>query len=449
MSSNIGGSSPRLESLSDWVKDEIKETQEINQEAAVAATETRDEAIKFAMDTRPPRLPIGTPADKKLKDRVRIRRKDETGAAGDNAKIKVGTILDKAKEYAKRNRELDPDILARIMRDIKPGMNEQQIEDVITGYYPDPYLANDVFDFVIECCTGKLQETAREAKGKHEEQHAREIQIGQNITEQARAFEDKGLDSPSKLREWYHATITSTPGQVKTSELFLKMHDRFGFDKLVKATQFYLAALGSDLRKGGLSMAELGDKVHQVRSFQAIINVFRMSRMRMRVIDKSLEYYAKLGAREQLPQGFDFQAMGRTLMNVLQNRHLNKDMIVQQVRAQGFANSEIAMMCVIQQMSLMLRDLDSNRIFSSDVHKQDVEKAFKECLEELYANAQPEETSEWINSDVLPDGLEDEMSQDMAHLNSDMQAMKEDPDFKDFVNMFEGGDVDVSQMGQF
>jgi hypothetical protein len=227
------------------------------------------------------------------------------------------------------------------------------------------------------------------------------------------------------------------------------MHDRFGFDKLVKATNFYLAALGADLRKGGLSMAELGDKVHQVRSFQAIINVFRMSRMRMRVIDKSLEYYAKLGAREQLPPGFDFQAMGRTLMNILQNRHLNKDMIVQQVRAQGFASSEIAMMCVIQQMSLMLRDLDSNRIFTSDVHKQDVEKSFKECLEELYANAQPEETSEWISDDVLPEGLEDEMSADMSAMNKDVEAMKSDPDLKEFMSMFDGTAVDLSDVGKF
>lgn len=425
-----------LISSQELTSDRLAETKELNTEISVIETATGKEAVQFAQDRLNPRQLMTTTQNRKIKDIVRVRRKDGSGDVNDNGKLKPTVIEDKAKEFARRNRELDPEILKRVMKDVKEGMSEQEIQDVITSYYPDPYLANDVYDFVIESSMGKLQDAVRGSKSQHEEQHAREIQIGQNISEQARSFEDKGLDSPTKLREWYHATVTSTPGQVKTTELFLKMLDRFGFDKLVKAVHFYLAALGADLRKRGLPGAELGDKVHQVRSFQAIIIVFRMSRMRMRVVDKALEYYAKLGTRESLPPNFDFQAMGRTLMNILQNRHIHKDTILNEVRAQGFANKEIAMSCVIQQMSLMLNDLDPNRVFTSPTHKEDVIKFFKECLEFLYANAQPEESSEWLSEEILPDGLENELIGDTAALNNEIKNMQNDPELKDFMSAF-------------
>lgn len=443
--SPYSASSPRLESATEKFMDGVKETQALKQEERVALVETGQEMQIANVLQRPPKGPIST-IFKKLKEFVRrVTRKDGADIKGRQVAKSSQIVKDKAGEFAKKNPELSKETLENILKELvrrhgesEDGLSAQDVEDLVLAYYPDPYLANDVLNFLIESTEGGLNDTVRDAQGNHEELYPREIQIGKNISEEARTFESRGLDSPSKLREWYRSAVTSTAGQVKTTDLFLKMMDRFGFEKLVKANHFYLAALGADLRKGGLSVPELADKVHQVRSLQAIVNVFRMSRMRMRVIDKALNYYAKLGVREQLPPGFDFQSLGRLTMNILQDRNISKDTILQKVRAQGFGNSEVAMMCVIQQMSLMLNDLDSHRVFMSPVHKEQTEKAFKETCEFLYANAQPEETPEWFDEELLPDGIDKDLAQDVNLFEGELASFRQmTPEDKQALSEFE------------
>lgn len=431
-------------------KAEAKDQQDIR----VALAETEHDTAQFAQQLSVPRNAAQVSKTLKARGKRRVEGKGKTGM-GDNGKIAM-KIKDLAKQFKQKNDELNPQHLEDILNSIRPDASEEEITDIVSKWYPDPFLANDVFEFLDASTDLEMRNKIRSAHDNYKEKFQREIEIGQNITSEAKTFGT--LDTPDKLREWYRSLVLSTSGQMKTTDLFLKMMDRFGFDKLVKATNFYLVALGQDLRNKGIQREELTDKMGQVKSFQAIINVFRMSSMRMRVIPHALEYYAKQGHPDHLPEGYNYQKMGMTLMTILQNRHLNKDMILQIVRDKGFQgadNKGIAMTVVVQQMSLMIRDLDVNRVFTSDTHRVEVEKTFKECLEELYANAQPEETYEWLSESALPADLGAELGDefradfggDESRMGTDISKMREDPELSDFMRAFDNPESFLASAG--
>lgn len=431
-----------ITSLAQFVANEIKSTEQLKQEFAVEETENQQGIITAAQLNRPAPRPPSNQMNKDNKFKNRVDRKQWSTENSQKSRLKVNDLGKKAQEFAKRNPELDPQKLEDIIRDLRENMDEEEIAEVIHKHISDPYLAKYAFEFIIDSATdgeSAFKRNVAASYEKHSENYAREIQIGENISDKARAFEDRGLDSPSKLRKWYHTAVEVAPGSVKTSDLFLKMLDNFGFNKLVKATHFYLASLGAELRKGvKMPVEEISDKVHQIRSFQAIINVFRVCSHCIRLVDKSMDYYSKRGIHEQLPEGFDFQTMAKTFMTIAQKRHVNVAEIIGTVRAQGFGSNEVILTMVIQQMSLMIPQVDAHRVFQSDSHKADIQKAFLECLTEQYTKFTPEEENVWISEELLPEGLEEDIAA-LQIEESDLRSVQSDTEeLKAFMSAYDG-----------
>lgn len=134
---------------------------------------------------------------------------------------------------------------------------------------------------------------------------------------------------------------------------------------------------------------------------------------------------------------FDFVKLGVTLMSILENRHVNPDLIQVKVRAAhpALQDNLAGVICIVQQMSLMLDDLDPNRVFLSQAHRSEVRDAFKSALTELYNLAQPELEDYIFDDEELPKPAADD-AQDIA-FDTQLDSFDKDPELKEMVAMFE------------
>ena len=122
---------------------------------------------------------------------------------------------DTASKFQKENKELNAETLLRLREQIKPGDTKEQILAKIKLYYPDATLSSEVMEFLLETTDGELHRTVLELQGEFNEENAREIAAGKNITEEARAASEKGLGTPTSLRDQYR-DLTGSPRDAGT-----------------------------------------------------------------------------------------------------------------------------------------------------------------------------------------------------------------------------------------
>ena len=206
--------------------------------------------------------------------------------------------------------------------------------------------------------------------------YGREIQAGRNIGAQARAFSEKGLGSPTALRDLYRE-ITGNPRS--PHKLFEELVEKFKFSDMKNIIDFILHSLGSDMKAKGpsISKAELQRLFGEARNMQAILGVFRFFFGRMKMIKGQFDRFDL-----SMPSRINFEALARLLMKLIEERYPTPDKILKQAFTLGIAEELAAQVIIYTQYRDAMRHI-SPKLFKSERHRQEVLMALMETLSDL------------------------------------------------------------------
>lgn len=327
-----------------------------------------------------------------LESRVRrTGKEEETDKTKKNQEKlqKVQRISETAEDFSRRtNQELTSRILLLLRQRIT---KEDSAEDVIRKvleFYSDHSLADEALDFLLETADDPdIANTVRQAKEQFYAAFGREIRAGRNISEQARAFSQQGLGSPTALRDMYRE-ITGTARDPNT--LFEQLSSNFGYEKMKKVIEFMLHSLGSDLKSQGPSIArgQLHRLMTETRVLQAILGVYRFFRSRMKLMESSFSRYGLM-----FPSRISFESLAKQFMRYLQERYPSPEKVLAMALLLGIEEEEVAQMIVFTQLRDACRQI-APRLFKTEQHRQDTLRSFMEALEQIEEELEKEEEDE-------------------------------------------------------
>lgn len=283
-----------------------------------------------------------------------------------------------AEDYYQRNPELQKKTLTNLQQEMKPDDTHEQILEKLQKTYTDKALADEAIDFLIETAETKeeLKQKYIQAKETFNAQYGREIQAGRNIGAQARAFSEKGLGSPTALRDLYRE-ITGNPRS--PHKLFEELVEKFKFSDMKNIIDFILHSLGSDMKAKGpsISKAELQRLFGEARNMQAILGVFRFFFGRMKMIKGQFDRFDL-----SMPSRINFEALARLLMKLIEERYPTPDKILKQAFTLGIAEELAAQVIIYTQYRDAMRHI-SPKLFKSERHRQEILMALMETLSDL------------------------------------------------------------------
>lgn len=291
-----------------------------------------------------------------------------------------------AGSYNKRNPELQKTTLLLLVDQIKPDDTEDEVIDKLQKTFGDKFLADEALDFLIEVSKNKKEVSTKltSAKEKFNSQFGREIRSGRNISAHARSFSEKGLGSPTGLRDLYRE-ITGNPRDPHT--LFDELTQKFKFSDMKNIIDFILHSLGSDMKSKGpsISKGELQRLFGESRTMQAILGLFRFFYNRMPLINSMFNRYDL-----SMPSKMKFDVLARLLMLIIKERYPTPDKVLQQALTLGIAEEFNAQIIVFTQYRDAMRNL-SPKLFKSDRHRQELLMTFIETLSDLEDELDEEE----------------------------------------------------------
>lgn len=286
-------------------------------------------------------------------------------------------IKDKANQFQQRNPELKASVLTLLRERIKPGDTKEEILQKVLELYPDVSLADEALEFLLETTEGELARNVQEAKDELNKQHGREINAGRNMGLQAREAAQKGLGTPSSLRDVYR-DITGNPRDSTT--LFQELSQLYAFKELKKVVDFLLHSLGADMKAKGPSIArgQLHRLITETRSLQAILGVYRFFRLRMGLVEK---LFQKEGM--EVPPELNFESMAKQFMALAGDRYPSGDKVLQSAAKLGIDKWILAKIIALSQFRDAVREVAANQIYRSLQHRDEFYLAILEALEEL------------------------------------------------------------------
>lgn len=283
-----------------------------------------------------------------------------------------------AEDYYQRNPELQKKMLMNLHHQMKPNDTPHQILEKLQKAYSDKALADEAIDFLIEVSETKEEIRAKYilAKETFNAEYGREIRAGRNIHAQARAFSEKGLGTPTGLRDLYRE-VTGNPRT--PNKLFEELVAKFKFSDMKNIIDFILHALGADLKAKGssISHAELQRLFSEARTMQAILGVFRFFYARMKMIQKQFDRYDLT-----MPSRINFEVLARILMQLLEERYPSPDKILKLAFALGIAEEIAAQIIIFTQYRDAMRHI-SPMLFKSERHRQELLMALMETLSDI------------------------------------------------------------------
>ena len=301
----------------------------------------------------------------------------------------TSVIEEIAEDYYKRNPELQKKTLTNMHQQMKPDDSHEKILEKLQKTYTDKALADEAIDFLIETAETKeaLKKKYIQAKETFNAQYGREIQAGRNIGVQARAFSEKGLGSPTALRDLYRE-ITGNPRS--PHKLFEELVEKFKFSDMKNIIDFILHSLGTDMKAKGpsISKAELQRLFGEARTMQAILGVFRFFFGRMKMIKRQFDHFDL-----SMPSRINFEVLARLLMKLIEERYPTPDKILKQAFVLGIAEELAAQVVIYTQYRDAMRHL-SPKLFKSDRHRQEILMALMETLSDLEDELNEEEDEE-------------------------------------------------------
>lgn len=316
-------------------------------------------------------------------DAQKTQKSEEEKAADAGETSAVEEI---AEDYYQRNPELQKKTLTNLQQQMKPDDNHEKILEKLQKTYTDKALADEAIDFLIETAETKeeLKQKYIKVKEDFNAQFGREIQAGRNIGAQAREFSQKGLGSPTALRDLYRE-ITGNPRT--PHKLFEELVEKFKFSDMKNIIDFILHSLGTDMKAKGpsISREELQRLFGEARTMQAILGVFRFFFGRMKMIKRQFDRYDLT-----MPSRVNFEVLSRLLMKLIEERYPSPDKILKQAFILGIAEELAAQVIIYSQYRDAMRHL-SPKLFKSERHRQEILMALMETLSDLEDELNEEE----------------------------------------------------------
>jgi type III secretion protein W len=309
-------------------------------------------------------------------NKTRVQKMLQTGEKSARL-LPIEQIKDSANQFQRRNQELQAKTLVALRELIKPGDSKEEILRKVLEFYPDVSLADEALEFLLETTEGALANEVREAKETLNEEKQREIAAGRNVTAQARQAAEKGLGTPSNLREMYR-DITGNPRDSTT--LFEELSNKYAFKDLKKVTDFLLHSLGADMKAKGPSIprAELHRLITETRSLQAILGVYRFFKGRMRLLTS---LFSKNGL--SMPQQLSFESMAKQFMQLAADRYPSAAKVLVMAGRLGIEDWILAKIFVLSQMRDAVREVAMALIYKTLQHRDELYLAILEALEDL------------------------------------------------------------------
>lgn len=359
-----------LEAMKAVAKEEAQEIRAEQEESQLAFLDAQKEAVNpFAARTR-------TEKSIKSNSKDRVNKSLKAGEKGYRL-LPIERIKEFADQFQRRNPELRANILTMLRDYIKPGDTKEDILRKLKEFYPDVSLADEALEFLLATTEGELAQTVQEAKDDFNAEFGREIAAGRNIGAQARQAAEKGLGTPTSLRDMYR-DITGNPRDSAT--LFEELANRYSFKELKKVVDFLLHSLGADMKSQGPSIPRgmLHRLFTETRSLQAILGVYRFFRGRMGLMTKLFE---KEGM--ELPSQLTFESMSKQFMTLAAERYPSAGKVLQLAVKLGIEKWIIAKIIVFSQLRDAIREVAINQIYKSVQHRDELYMAIIEALEDL------------------------------------------------------------------
>lgn len=299
----------------------------------------------------------------------------------------IKEIEDLAEKFEKQNSELQKKSLLLLREQITEEDTADSILKKVLAFYPDKSLADEALDFLIATCKGNVLEQAQIAKTKFNAEFSREIIAGKNIATQVKDFSEKGLGTPTGLRDLYR-DITGNPREPLV--LFHHLSQKFSFAMMAPILSFVLHSLGADLKSKGPSIAspDLKNLMDDIRAIQAVVGVYRFFKSRMAIIRK---LFTQEGL--ELSSQINFEVLAKQFMNLVQERYPTASRVMQMARLLGISEELAAQIIVFTQMLEAVRNV-APRIYKNNQHKQDLIEAYLEALEDLEEKKEEAEEKE-------------------------------------------------------
>lgn len=329
--------------------------------------------------------------EKNIKER-RFLSKVSKGEKTDDKTVPQKEIQEQASKFEKRNPELKAQILMLLLEKAKDCRDKEELLKLLSQFYPDPTLADEALDFLLETTKGSLREIVQQAKDELNAQKGREIQAGKNISAEVQKYSAMGLGVPTKLRDLYR-DITGNPRE--PIQLFLELGDRFSYKELRKVLAYLFHALGTDLKSQGPSIPPglLHRLLTEVRNLQGGLGILQFFRGRMRLV----EYL--FGKNDlPVPKTLTFETLSRQFVTLLQERYPSPEKVLQLSQKLGINEQLMAKIIVLSQMRDAIREIAVNQFYRSIQHRDEIQKAIFDALEQL-----EEELDELLEKDYTED----------------------------------------------
>lgn len=313
----------------------------------------------------------------------------------------VELFKDTAQQFQQKNPELKSDILLELRALIKPDDTSEEIIEKIRRFYPDVSLADEVLEFLLETTEGELHRTVQLAKEAFNKQFGRQIAAGRNIAHAAREASERGLGTPTSMRDMYR-DITGNPRDSVT--LFHQLANQYAYKDLKKMIDFFFHALGEDMKAPGPSIARglLHRLINETRSLQAILGVYRFFKSRMRLIHRLFTKYELVE-----PEELNFELLAKQFIALAGDRYPSGDKVLQLAKKLGIEDWLIAKIIVFSQLRDAVREVAVNQIYTTVQHRDEVYLSIIDALEAL--EEELEELEEKMSKD------EDESEHEVDH----------------------------------
>ncbi len=320
----------------------------------------------------------------KLEDKLKkaeIQKSPEKSSDSDTSKAEK-----LARNFNVKNPELNVRTLLATLARINPNDSSEEMMRKIRDSYPDPTLADEALDFLIESTSenSATQRQLQKAKTDFNDMFCREIRAGRNMNTQAQEFSKIGLGSPTALRDMYR-DIVSNPRDPHT--LFDELSGKFQYKDMKAVIDFVLHSLGADLKAKGPSIprGELSRLFTESRTMQAFLGVFAFFEKRMQMIGGLFDQEDL-----SLPGLITFEALAKQLMQLARERYPTPQKILILATKLGISQELAAQIIIFGQFRDALRNV-SPRLFKTERQRQDLLLALLEALSDLEDELDEEE----------------------------------------------------------
>lgn len=318
----------------------------------------------------------------KQKEKVNEKKLEE-----EQKVLGVEKIEETATRFQRNNQELQAKTLLILRSRITASDTPEEVIQKVLEIYPDPALADEALDFLLETSDTDTAALIRLAKEQFNARFEREIKAGRNMGAQAREFSKEGLGSPTSLRDMYR-DLTHTPRE--PLKLFDELSDKFAYDKLKTVIRFLLHSLGSDLRSRGpsISRPELKRLIDETRSLQGILGIYRFFQSRMGLINRQFASY-----EVAKPNRLDFDTIAKIFVKFLAERFMSPDKILQSASTLGISEEAIAQLIVYTQMRDAIKQI-APRYYRTPQHRDELFHSFLKALELIEDELEEEESKD-------------------------------------------------------